>query len=54
VQEEIIAEYERKARAGQAHERCLKPATLENLEIRDVYDVLQAAAAEVLGEGQAD
>jgi hypothetical protein len=38
----VIAEYERKARAEQAHKRFLKAAVRGEIEIRDVYGVLEA------------
>jgi hypothetical protein len=40
--EEVISERERNTRAWQAHERFLKNATKEAVEIRDVYGVLEA------------
>jgi hypothetical protein len=40
--DEVIAEYERKARAEQAHKRFLKAAVRGEIEIRDVYGVLEA------------
>lgn len=39
--EELISERERNERAWQAHERFLRAATKEKLEIRDVYGVLE-------------
>lgn len=40
--DEVIAEYERRAWAEQAHKRFLKAAVQEKIEIRDVYGVLEA------------
>lgn len=39
--EEVIAEYERQARAERAHQRWLKTVVKESVEIRDVYGVLE-------------
>lgn len=39
--EEVITERERNVQAWQAHERFLKSATKTELQIRDVYGVLE-------------
>ena len=40
--DELMAEYERRAQAEQAHPLFLKTAVQEKIEIRDVYGVLEA------------